>query len=68
MKPRGRIDRTKHEVDVAERVLEGGVWTGPAPVGHRRAVDTVVGLTMFPPGTVVSTPRVRTVEIDPEDE
>ena len=58
MAARGQIDRRKHEVDIAERVLGGGVWTGPAPIGgHLVAID--LDVAVIPAGSVTSTVRVK---------
>jgi hypothetical protein len=58
MRSPGRIDRRKHEVDVTERVLEGGVWTGPTPVDGAHVVGIDYGVRPWPLGTVDSTVQV----------
>jgi hypothetical protein len=55
----GRIDRRKHEVDIAERVLGGGVWTGPAPASGARVVLVDLDFAVWPPGGAVSTVQVQ---------
>ena len=54
MKHRGHIDRTKHEVDIAERVLEGGVWAGPGQFEGTLVVDFDIGVQPWSLGTAVS--------------
>jgi hypothetical protein len=59
MRPKGHIDRKKHEVDITERVLEGGVWAGPG--GHIENARVVVDVTMreWPLGTVAPTAQLE---------
>ena len=59
MRPAGHIDRRKHEVDITERVLEGGVWTGPTPIDHVRVVGIDLGERVWPLGTVTSAAQVQ---------
>jgi len=42
------IDRKKHEVDIAERVLQGGVWAGPSPDGRGHIVTSQAELDSEP--------------------
>jgi len=60
MGPWGRIDRKKHEVDITEHVIEGGVH---AEVG-RRAGDRVVALAPWPLGVVASAAQVQVLDED----
>jgi hypothetical protein len=59
MAARGQIDRRKHEVDIAERVLGGGVWTGPAPIGDAHLVAIDLDVTVWPSGSSSSTVQVK---------
>jgi hypothetical protein len=58
MRPKGHIDRKKHEVDITERVLEGGVWAG---LGHLDNARVVVDVAMreWPWRTDPSTAQVE---------
>jgi hypothetical protein len=58
MRPKGHIDRTKHEVDITERVLEGGVWAGLGHLDNARVVVDVA-IREWPLGTVASTGQVE---------
>ena len=60
MRPKGHIDRRKHEVDVTERVLQGGVWAGPAPIHNARVVGIDFRLQQRFLGPVSSAVRVKT--------
>lgn len=57
MSRRGRIDRRKHEVDVTERVLNGGV-SGPIQIDHGEVLDLDLGIHASPPGTAESAVQV----------
>ena len=39
MPPTGNIDRKKHEVDITERVLEGGLWAAGGHLEQARVVE-----------------------------
>jgi hypothetical protein len=67
MRYRGQIDRTKHEVDVAERVLEGGVWAGVGDYDRTRIVNLDTGVQVWPLGRVASAVRVQTIPPDPDE-
>jgi hypothetical protein len=56
--PKGHIDRRKHEVDITERVLEGGVWAGPGHLENARVVVDI-GMHEWLLGTVASTAQVQ---------
>jgi hypothetical protein len=60
MKDRGRIDRKKHEVDITERVLEGGVWAGPGQIEDARTVTLNAGVRVWALGELASAVRVQT--------
>jgi hypothetical protein len=65
MRPKGHIDRKKHEVDITERVLEGGVWAGPGHFDNAQVVVNLdVGTEKWPLGTVASTVRVQVGDDD----
>jgi hypothetical protein len=66
MRSPGHIDRRKHEVDITERVLEGGVWTGPTPIEHARVVGIELGERTWPLGAVTSAAAVQTFGDDPD--
>lgn len=66
MKHRGHIDRTKHEVDITERVLEGGVWAGPGQFEGARDVDLDIGVQASPLDTVASAVQIQTVSRHPD--
>lgn len=68
MRSRGRIDRTKHEVDITERVLEGGVWAAPGAYDRTRIVNLAVGVQVWPLGTVASAVQVETLPLDRNDD
>jgi hypothetical protein len=59
-----RIDRTKHEVDIAERVLAGGVWTGSTLPQDSRLVDIDFDKREWSLGTVDTAVQVRTLDPD----
>jgi hypothetical protein len=65
MPTRGRIDRKKHEVDIIERVLDGGVWT-PSPHPDGGHVTNLEDLRGVPTGTVTSAPKVDVPGRDPD--
>jgi hypothetical protein len=67
MRARGRIDRKKHEVDIAERVLAGGVWAGVGHLDDAHVVDVAVDIYPWPLGTVVSSVEVQTGESESDD-
>lgn len=60
MKSKGHIDRRKHEVDITERVLEGGVWTGPTPIHRARVIGIDVSRQPWPLGTLTGSVPVKT--------
>jgi hypothetical protein len=66
MSRRGHIDRTKHEVDVTERVLNGGV-AGPIQLDHGQVVDLEVGIRAWPLVTAVSAVQVSTPDPERDD-
>ena len=48
-----QIDRRKHEVDITERVLEGGIWTaGTGPLENGRVVEIEFARAQWALGTV----------------
>jgi hypothetical protein len=65
--PKGRIDRKKHEVDIIERVLEGGLWAGAGHLENARVIELAFGMEAWPPGAVRSTVQVRIVRPDDDD-
>lgn len=67
MKRRGRIDRTKHEVDITERVLEGGVWAASDRPDAGRVVDLDMRVEVWPLGTIASAVQVQTIDPDPDE-
>jgi hypothetical protein len=67
MKSCGHIDRRKSEGDITERVLEGGVWTGPTPIHRIRVVGIDLGAQPWPLGAVASPVQVRTFGDDPDE-
>ena len=68
MPPKGQIDRRKHEVDITERVLEGGMWTaGTGPLENGRVVELDFARAAWPLGTVQSAVQVRMLEPDDGD-
>jgi hypothetical protein len=58
MRHRAHIDRTKHEVDITERVLNGGVWALPSS-DHGQVVDVELKIDVWPLGTTESAVQVR---------
>jgi hypothetical protein len=66
MRPKGHIDRTKHEVDITERVLEGGVWAGLGHLDNARVVVDVA-IREWPQGTVATGQVERRGSDDDED-
>jgi len=67
MRSPGHIDRRKHEVDITERVLEGGVWTGPTPIDHVRVIGIDLGERTWPRGTVDAAVHVQAFGDDPDE-
>jgi hypothetical protein len=67
MRRRGHIDRTKHEVDITERVLEGGVWAAGEPVDAGRVVDLRMRVEVWPLGTIASAVQVQTIDRDSDE-
>jgi hypothetical protein len=65
---RGHIDREKHEVDITERVLEGGVWTGPLRPESGRVVNIELGQRTWPLGTISSSVRIDVRDGSADDE
>jgi hypothetical protein len=65
--PKGPIDRKKHEVDILERVLEGGVWTASGRIENVRAVELDFSTREWSLGEVQSTIRVQIFESENED-
>lgn len=65
MATKGHIDRQKHEVDITEHVLGGGVRTssgGP----DSRVQETDLGISAWPLGTVATAVQVELVTDDEE--
>jgi hypothetical protein len=68
MPPKVQIDRRKHEVDVTERVLEGGMWTaGTGPLDNGRVVQLDFGGAPWPFDTVRSAVQGEVLESDDKD-
>jgi hypothetical protein len=68
MPPKGQIDRRKHEVDVTERVLEGGMWTaGTGPLENGRVVELDFASAPWPFDNVQSAVQVQVRGSDDED-
>lgn len=67
MNPQDRIDRKKHEVDIAERVLEGGVWNTVPPSERGHIIGTEIGLQILPVGEEVSVTQVHPQDPKPDD-
>lgn len=67
MRARGQIDRRKHEVDITERVLAGGIWAGVGQFDHTHVVDVSVGVYPWPLGTVVSSVEVQTFRSESDE-
>jgi len=64
----GRIDRKKHEVDITERVLEGGVWTGPPHSGAEHVISLELDRHSWPFGTVSSSVQIEVGDEKEDDE
>lgn len=67
MRCSGHIDRTKHEVDVTERVLEGSVWAGLGHDDRRQVVNLDTAVQVWPLGTIASAVHVQTIPLDEEE-
>ena len=67
MPPRGHIDRKKHEVDIIERVLEGGLWTAGGHLENARVVELDFGMRGRPMGTTPARVEVRMLGPDDHD-
>jgi hypothetical protein len=67
MLPRGRIDRRKHEVDITERVLEGGLWAAGGHLEDARVVELGFGMKGRPMGTPSSSVEVRMLGLDDDE-
>jgi hypothetical protein len=59
MPPRGHIDRKKHEVDITERVLEGGLWAAGGHLENARVIELSFDMAASPLGRVQSTVQVQ---------
>jgi hypothetical protein len=64
---RGRIDRRKQEVDIIERVLEGGLWAAGGHLEDARVVELGFGMRGRPMGTTPSSVEVRMLGLDDDD-
>jgi hypothetical protein len=68
MPPGGRIDRRKHEVDITERVLEGGLWAAGGSLENARVVvELEFGMRGRPMGTAPSAVEISSIESDDSD-
>jgi hypothetical protein len=54
-----QIDRRKHEVDITERVLEGGVWTASASPDRGRIVALAFEIGAWSLGAVASAAQAQ---------
>jgi hypothetical protein len=64
----GHIDRKKHEVDITERVLDGGVWTGPHRPESGRVVNIELDRRAWSFGTLSSSVQIEVAKDDEGDE
>jgi hypothetical protein len=64
MSSRGHIDRKKHDVDVAEHVLAGGIRAEERDEARAKVVAIDAGIRVWPLGATASAVQVQVLDGD----